>query len=123
MDNRAHHLEVEYIKENKKIYDELNNLSGKKPLNEISNHSYVKNTKGIEIKDNLDLTDYTEKYISKINSYEDTTDQYDILSELVAWRKMKREEAIKNNQNSSKYENLELAIMFMNDEKILKKRS
>ena len=71
-----------------------------KPLNEISNHSYVKNTKGIEIKDNLDLTDYTEKYISKINSYEDTTDQYDILSELVAWRKMKREEAIKNNQNS-----------------------
>ena len=28
MDNRAHHLEVEYI-ENKKIYDELNNLSGK----------------------------------------------------------------------------------------------
>ena len=29
MDNRAHHLEVEYIKENKKIYDELNNLSGK----------------------------------------------------------------------------------------------
>ncbi len=117
MDNRAHHLEVEYIKENKKIYDELNNLSGKKPLNEISNHSYVKNTKGIEIKDNLDLTDYTEKYISKLNSYEDTTDQYDILSELVAWRKMKREEAIKNNQNSSKYENLELAIMFMNDDK------
>ena len=30
---------------------------------------------------------------------------------------MKREEAIKNNQNSSKYENLELAIMFMNDDK------
>ena len=34
MDNRAHHLEVEYIKENKKIYDELNNL-WKKPLNEF----------------------------------------------------------------------------------------
>ncbi len=32
MDNRAHHLEVDYIKENKKIYDELNNLSGKKTI-------------------------------------------------------------------------------------------
>ena len=39
------------------------------------------------------------------------------MSELVAWRKMKREEAIKNNQDPSKYENLELAIMFMNDDK------
>ena len=117
MDNRAHHLEIDSIQENKKIYDELNSLSGKKTIGEISNHSYAKNTKGIEIKDNLDLTDYTEKYIGKINSYEDTTDQYDILSELVAWRKMKRDEAIKNIQNPSKYENLELAIMFMNDDK------
>ena len=66
-----------------------------KTLNEISNHSYVKNTKGIEIKDNLDLTDYTEKYISKLNSYEDTTDQYDILSELVAWRKMKEKKRLR----------------------------
>ena len=65
-----------------------------KLLNEISNHSYVKNIKGIEIKDNLDLTDYTEKYISKLNSYEDTADQYDILSELVAWRKMKKKQLI-----------------------------
>ena len=117
MDNRAHHLDLEKIKENKKIYDALNNLKGKKILSEISNHSYAKNIKGIEIKDNLDLTDYTEKYISKINTYEDMTDQYDILTELVAWRKMKKDEAIKNKQDSSKYENLELAIMFMNDDK------
>ena len=32
---------------------------------------------------------------------------------------MKKQEAINNNQNFSKYENLELAIMFMNDDKKL----
>ena len=117
MDNRAHHLDVDRIIENKEIYTALNKLKNKKLINEISNHSYAKNIKDIEIKDNLDLTDYTEKYISNINSYEDTTDQYDILSDLVSWRKMKKEEAIKNKQDPSKYENLELAIMFMNDDK------
>ncbi len=122
MDNRAHHLEINNIEENKKIYNELNNINGKKDISEISNHAYVKNIKGIEIKDNLDLTDFTEKYISKINSYEDTADQYDILSELVAWRKMKKEEAIKNKEDPSKYKNLELAIMFMNDDENFNRR-
>ena len=117
MDNRAHHLEIDNIKENQEIYNALINLKGKKEISEISNHSYAKNIKDIQIKDNLDLTDYTEKYISKINTFEDTTDQYDILSELVDWRKMKKNEAIKNNQDFAKYENLELAIMYMNDDK------
>ena len=35
---------------------------------------------------------------------------------------MKKQEAINNNQNFSKYENLELAIMFMNDDKKLVRR-
>ena len=117
MDNQAHHLEIDRIKENKEIYETLNKINGKKKISEISNHSYAKNIKDIEIKDNLDLTDYTEKYISKINTFENTTDQYDILTDLVDWRKMKKNDAIKNDQNFSKYENLELAIMFMNDDK------
>ena len=117
MDNQAHHLEIDRIKENKEIYETLNKINGKKKISEISNHSYAKNIKDIEIKDNLDLTDYTEKYISKINTFENTTDQYDILTDLVDWRKMKKNDAIKNDQNFSKYEDLELAIMFMNDDK------
>ncbi|MDA7472911.1 LysM peptidoglycan-binding domain-containing protein [Candidatus Pelagibacter ubique] len=117
MDNQAHHLEIDRIKENKEIYETLNKINGKKKISEISNHSYAKNIKDIEIKDNLDLTDYTEKYISKINTFENTTDQYDILTDLVDWRKMKKNDAIKNDQNFSKYENLELAIMYMNDDK------
>ena len=117
MDNQAHHLEIDRIEENKEIYETLNKINGKKKISEISNHSYAKNIKDIEIKDNLDLTDYTEKYISKINTFENTTDQYDILTDLVDWRKMKKNDAIKNDQNFSKYENLELAIMFMNDDK------
>tara|TARA_B100000767_G_scaffold18783_1_gene17242 strand:+ start:920 stop:3481 length:2562 start_codon:yes stop_codon:yes gene_type:complete len=117
MDNQAHHLEIDRIEENKEIYETLNKINGKKKISEISNHSYAKNIKDIEIKDNLDLTDYTEKYISKINTFENTTDQYDILTDLVDWRKMKKNDAIKNDQNFSKYEDLELAIMFMNDDK------
>ena len=117
MDNQAHHLEIDRIEENKEIYETLNKINGKKKISEISNHSYANNIKDIEIKDNLDLTDYTEKYISKINTFENTTDQYDILTDLVDWRKMKKNDAIKNDQNFSKYENLELAIMFMNDDK------
>ena len=117
MDNQAHHLEIDRIEENKEIYETLNKINGKKKISEISNHSYANNIKDIEIKDNLDLTDYTEKYISKINTFENTTDQYDILTDLVDWRKMKKNDAIKNDQNFSKYEDLELAIMFMNDDK------
>ena len=117
MDNQAHHLEIDRIEENKEIYETLNKINGKKKISEISNHSYANNIKDIKIKDNLDLTDYTEKYISKINTFENTTDQYDILTDLVDWRKMKKNDAIKNDQNFSKYEDLELAIMFMNDDK------
>ena len=61
MDNRAHHLEIDSIQENKKIYDELNSLNGKKTIGEISNHSYAKNIKGIEIKDIKDKINF-EKY-------------------------------------------------------------
>ena len=117
MDNQAHHLEIDRIEENKEIYETLNKINGKKKISEISNHSYANNIKDIKIKDNLDLTDYTEKYISKINTFENTTDQYDILTDLVDWRKMKKNDALKNDQNFSKYEDLELAIMFMNDDK------
>ena len=115
MDNQAHHLDVDKIIENKEIYDALSQLEDKKKIGEISNHSYANSIKNIEIKENLNLTDYTEHYIGKINTFESYTDQYDILTDLVSWRKAMKEEAIKNKQNTSKHEDLELAIMFMND--------
>ena len=115
MDNQAHHLDVDKIIENKEIYDALSQLEDKKKIGEISNHSYANSIKNIEIKENLNLTDYTEHYIGKINTFESYTDQYDILTDLVSWRKAMKEEAIKNKQNISKHEDLELAIMFMND--------
>jgi len=115
MDNQAHHLDVDKIIENKEIYDALSQLEDKKKIGEISNHSYANSIKNIEIKENLNLTDYTEHYIGKINTFESYTDQYDILTDLVSWRKAMKEEAIKNKQDISKHEDLELAIMFMND--------
>ena len=115
MDNQSHHLDVEKIIENKEIYNNLNLIKDKKQLSEISNHSYAKSIKNIDIKENLNLTDYTEKFISKINAFENNSEQYDILTELVTWRSTMKVEAKKNNQDILKYDDLELAIMFMND--------
>ena len=115
MDNQTHHLDVEKIIENKEIYNNLNSIKDKKKLAEISDHTYAKSIKNIDIKENLNLTDYTKKFISKINAFENSSEQYDILTELVSWREAMKDEAIKNNQSTLKYEDLELAIMFMND--------
>ncbi len=112
-DHRAHHLDDTRLQENKDIYDTLCNLKNKIKFSEISDHEYAKNLDGIDVIEKLSLTEVSDKYLKKLNYYNDTNeDDYSIITELSDWRK------------SINDEDLDLAILIMrdNDEQNFKRR-
>ena len=106
-DNQAHHLDIDELNQNRAIYKEIFNLKGKVNCSTITEHVYSKSLKNIDVIENLNLNEFVEKYIKHINCFEHFADDYDILSDLVAWRRSLKEEGVEDK------EDLELAIMFM----------
>ncbi len=104
LDGQAHHLDTISIEENKKIYEMLIKSGKLKKCSDITNHQYKNGLKNISVIDGLDLNDYADKILSKINFYDDNANDFDIFFERIEWRK------------SLKKSDLELAIMIMNDD-------
>jgi len=117
-DNQAHHLDIDELNQNREIYKEIFNLKGRVNCSTITEHAYANSLKKIDVIENLNLNDFTEKYIKDINCFEHFADDYDILTDLVGWRKSLKKEGVANK------EDLELAVMFMtNDDDYGFKRS
>lgn len=103
-DSQAHHLDLASIEENKKIYESLTKAGKVKKCSDITNHQYKAALKNISVIDGLDLWDYADKILNKINFYDDNANDFDIFFERVVWRR------------DLKKKDLELVIMIMNDD-------
>jgi len=105
VDNKAHHLDPQSIIENQELYNLICKSGQIKKCSEITNHSYNKALEKISVIEDLNLTTFSEKFLKKLNFFEDATNDYDFFIDLVEWWKVKKKE-----------EDLKIAIMIMNDD-------
>jgi len=103
VDNKAHHLDPQSIIENIEIYNLICKSGQIKKCSEITNHSYKKALENISVIEDLNLTTFSEKFLKKLNFFEDATNDYDFFIDLVEWWKAKKKEDLK------------IAVMIMND--------
>ena len=103
VDNKSHQLDVDSIKENQKIYEELVNCGPLKSASEITDHSYKKGLKDIGVIEDLSLNELIEKYLKKINFFDENIDDYNVLFNLADWWKSKGKK------------DLEAAVMILRD--------
>jgi hypothetical protein len=104
-DHRAHHLDSIRLEKNREMYDALSGAGKKIKFSEISDHEYAPNLKNIDVIPKLSLYEISNKYLKELNYYDDTNDDdFSILTDLTEWRE------------SLKKEDLEIAIVIMNDE-------
>jgi hypothetical protein len=104
VDNKAHHLDPESIRENQELYKLICKSGMIKKCSEITNHSYKNSLGNISVIEDLNLTEFSEKFLKKLNFFEDSADDYDVLIDLVEWRRIKNKEDLK------------IAVMIMNDD-------
>lgn len=95
VDNKAHHLDEESIIENRKIFNEILKSGDLINCSDITNHSYKNSLEKIGVIENLNLTIFTEKFLTKLNFFENSADDYNILIDLVEWWKMKGKQDLK----------------------------
>jgi hypothetical protein len=103
VDNKAHHLDPQSIRENQEIYNLICKSGQIKNCSEITNHSYKKALENISVIEDLNLIAFSEKFLKKLNFFEDATNDYDFFIDLVEWWKAKKKEDLK------------IAVMIMND--------
>lgn len=104
-DHRAHHLDNFRLEVNREVYKQLSNLGKKIKFSEISDHEYASSLKNIDVIEKQSLQEVSEKFLKELNYYDDTNeDDYSILTDLTDWRQY------------VKKEDLEIAIVIMNDD-------
>ena len=103
VDNKSHQLDIDSIKENQRIYEELIKCGPIKSASEITDHSYKKALKDIGVIENLSLNEIIEKYLKRINFFDENVNDYNVLFNLADW------------WNSKRKKNLEAAIMIIRD--------
>lgn len=104
VDNKAHHLDRESIIENQKLYEAILKVGPLVKCSEITSHSYKKSLDRISVIENINLTSFTKNFLTKLNFFESSADDYSILIDLVEWWESKGKQ------------DLDLSIMLMNDD-------